>query len=141
MPRLYPGTLHPAAQRNDMLDLGAALVAAGLLVVVYAGLYGPARVLLALGFTCFVPGRAIVVNWPRMARWSGAAMSMVLSLAVLTLLATVTLWAHLWHPLMLFQVEAWLSLAGLGVGVARRHRWLPEPVVQWADSWPRTGTR
>jgi len=141
MPRLYPGMLNTAAQRNDVLDLGAALVAAGLLVVVYTGLHGPYRILLTLGFTCFVPGRAIVVNWPRMARWSGAAMSIVLSLTVLTLLATVTLWAHRWNPLVLFQVEAWLSLAGLGVGIARRHSWLPEPMVRWADSWPRAGTR
>jgi uncharacterized membrane protein len=80
------------------------------------------RTLLTLAFTFFVPGRAIVTNWPAMARWSQAAMSMVLSLAVLTLLATVTLWAHAWHPVVLFQAEAGLSLAGLALGLARRHR-------------------
>jgi hypothetical protein len=48
-------------------------------------------------------------------------MSMALSLAVLILLATSSLWVHLWHPLALLQVEAWLTLAGLSVGISRRH--------------------
>jgi hypothetical protein len=47
---------------------------------------------------------------------------MVLSLAVLTLLATTFLWAHLWQPVVLFQAEAVLSLAGLTVGVVRRRK-------------------
>jgi peptidoglycan/LPS O-acetylase OafA/YrhL len=114
--------LHPAAQRDEVLDLLAGLVAMGLIVLVYGGQSGLPRMLLTLGFTFFVPGRAIVANWPRMARWSGAAMPMVLSLAVLALLAMVALWAHLWHPVALFQAEAWLSLAGLGIAVARRRR-------------------
>jgi hypothetical protein len=49
-------------------------------------------------------------------------MSMVLSLTMLTLLATITLWAHVWRPVDLFQAEAWLSMAGLAIGVARRAR-------------------
>jgi hypothetical protein len=118
----YPGALSPAAQRAELLDLAGALVAVVLLVLVLRGQPGPLRVLLTLGFTFFVPGRAIVTNWPRMARWSAAGMSMVLSLAVLTLLATTFLWAHLWQPVVLFQAEAVLSLAGLTVGVVRRRK-------------------
>jgi hypothetical protein len=49
-------------------------------------------------------------------------MPIVFSLALLTLVAMVTLWAHYWHPLGLFQVEAGLSLAALVTGIARRHR-------------------
>ena len=80
------------------------------------------RLLLALLFTFFVPGRAIVSNWPRVARWSAVGMSIVFSLAALGLLATVTLWLGLWHPLALFIVEAVASLAGLIVGIIRRRR-------------------
>lgn len=118
----YPGTLSPTAQRAELLDVTGALIAVILLVLVRTGQPGSLRVLLTLVFTFFVPGRAIVTNWPRMARWSGVGMSMVLSLAVLTLLATTFLWAHLWQPVALFQAEAVLSLAGLAVGVVRRRK-------------------
>jgi uncharacterized membrane protein len=118
----YSGTLSPTSQRAELLDVAAALIAVILLVLVRTGQPGPLRVLLTLGFTFFVPGRAIVTNWPRMARWSAVGMSMVLSLAVLTLLATTFLWAHLWQPVALFQAEAVLSLAGLAVGAVRRRK-------------------
>lgn len=130
----------PEVQLSDVLDLVAGLVAVGLITLVYADRSGLPRILLAAGFAFFVPGRAIVTNWPRMARWSGAAMSMVLSLAVLTLLATITLWAHVWHPMALFGVEAWLSLAGLIVGGARRHRRGPGGVAELAGPRSRKGT-
>ena len=118
----YPGDLPPAAQRAELLDLAGALVAVILFVLVLRGQPGPLRLLLTLGFTFFVPGRAIVTNWPRMARWSAAGMSMVLSLAVPTLVATTFLWAHLWQPVVLFQAEAVLSLVGLTAGVVRRRK-------------------
>jgi hypothetical protein len=118
----YPGTLPPAAQRAEVLDVLAAVVAVALLAVVQVGASGPLRILLVLGFTFFVPGRAIITNYPRMARWSDLGASIVVSLGVLGFLATVTLWAHFWHPLGLFQVEAVLSLAALAVGIIRRRR-------------------
>jgi hypothetical protein len=112
---------HSAWRQSDLLDLLAGLIAIGLSVMVHEGWSGPTRTLLALGFTLFVPGRAIVTNWPRMARWSEVAMSMVFSLAILGLLAAITLWAHAWSPRGLFQAEAWLSIAALCVGIGRRH--------------------
>jgi uncharacterized membrane protein HdeD (DUF308 family) len=120
-----PGDTNPSELRlSDVLDLLAALVALGLLTLIFADRAGVPRILLTLGFAFFVPGRAIVTNWPRVAAWSEAATAMVLSLGVLILLATITLWAHLWHPAGLLQVEALLSLALLGFGSARRHgRW------------------
>ncbi len=118
----YPGTLPPAAQRAEVLDVLAAVAAVALLAVVQVGASGPLRILLVLAFTFFVPGRAIITNYPRMARWSDLGASMVVSLGVLAFLATVTLWAHFWHPLGLFQVEAVLSLAALAVGIVRRRR-------------------
>jgi hypothetical protein len=118
----YPGTMPPAAQRAEMLDVLAAAVAVALLAMVQGNATGLPRVLLVLGFTFFVPGRAIITNFPRMARWSDLGASMLVSLGVLAFLATVTLWAHFWHPLGLFQVEAVLSLAGLAVGIVQRRR-------------------
>ena len=107
-----------------MLDLLAVLIAGGLIVLVV--LAGPTlpRVLLTLGFTFFVPGRAIVSHWPRLARWSQVGMSIVFSLSALTLVAMTALWAHYWHPVGIFEVEAGLSLAALVAGLARR-RWSP----------------
>lgn len=112
----------PAARQAYMLDVTAILLTVLLVALVFVGKYGPPRVLLTLAFSFFVPGRAIVSNWSRMGQWSEAAMSMVLSLAVLVLLTTVMLWIHAWHPLGLFQAVAALSLVGLIVGMARRHQ-------------------
>jgi hypothetical protein len=117
------------------LDLLAALIAVALIILAARGWTGPPRVLLALGFAFFVPGRAIVTNWRQTADWSEVGMPMLFSLAVLTLVATVTLWAHYWHPLGLFQVEAWLSLAGLGIGRVRRHRHRTGVDVRQARTW------
>jgi len=118
----YPGTMPPAARRAEGLDVLAAAVAVALLAMVQENASGLPRILLVLGFTFFVPGRAIITNFPRMARWSDLGASMLVSLGVLAFLATVTLWAHFWHPLGLFQAEAVLSLAGLAAGIVQRRR-------------------
>jgi uncharacterized membrane protein HdeD (DUF308 family) len=117
-----PGAPALAMQRAEALDLLAAVVAVVLLVLAVVDRVGVARTLLAVVFAFFVPGRAIVSNWPRMAAWSDIGMSVALSLGVLTFLATVTLWARVWHPLGLFQLEAAVSLAGLGIAIVRRRR-------------------
>jgi peptidoglycan/LPS O-acetylase OafA/YrhL len=105
-----------------VLDLLAVLIGGGLLVLVAVA--GPTlpRILLTLGFTFFVPGRAIVSHWPRLARWSQVGMSIVFSLSALTLVAMTALWAHYWHPVGIFEVEAALSLVALIAALARR-RW------------------
>jgi uncharacterized membrane protein HdeD (DUF308 family) len=126
------------AMRAEILDLLAGLVAVALLVLVLADRAGVARTLVALLFTFFVPGRAIVSNWARMAAWSEIGMSMVLSLGVLTLLATVTLWARIWHPLGLFQIEAAASLAGLAIAALRR-RLASRPSPGWPSPSRRAG--
>jgi hypothetical protein len=109
-----------ARQRAEILDLLASAIAALLLVAALLDVGGPARLLLTVLFTFFVPGRAIVSNWSRMAGWSDLGMSVALSLGVLTLFASISLWARIWHPLGLFQLEAVGSLIGLGVALARR---------------------
>ena len=130
-----PAALRRAWQVGDLLDLLAGLIALGLIVLAYEGWSGPPRVLLALAFTFFVPGRAIVSNWPQAARWSEVAISMVFSLALLALVATITLWSHIWHPLGLFQIEAWLSLAVLSIGIVRRARRRPDTDARQAGPW------
>lgn len=122
VPRRRSAKQDPATKLGDLLDLLGVLIGVGLLLLLLGGRSGAPRVLLALAFVGYVPGRAVVSNWPMLARWSEVAMSMIYSVAILGLAATVTLWAHFWHPLRLFQVEAVLSLAGLALGTARRHR-------------------
>jgi hypothetical protein len=103
-----------------LLDIFAILVAVALLLLVFVDRGGVVRLLLTLAFAFFVPGRAVVGNWPRMAEWSDVGMSVALSLAVLVVFSSCALWARYWHPLGLFQVEALLSLIALGVAVTRR---------------------
>jgi len=112
-----------------VLDLIAALNTVALVALVHSGRDGIPRILLTLGFAMFVPGRAIVTNWPRMSRWSETALTVTLSLAVLTLAAMISLWAHLWHPVGMFYGAAALCLAGLIAGQIRR-RWLAKPPVE-----------
>jgi hypothetical protein len=107
---------------RDALDLAAVVVSVGLVGLVAEHATGAPRILLALAFAFYVPGRAVVANWQRIAYWSDFGMSLVLSLAVLTLVATVTLWAHEWRPVGIFEIEAVVSVVAVSVGMARRHR-------------------
>jgi uncharacterized membrane protein len=134
--RSRSGNRDPATQQSNLLDLLGALICVGLLALTLAGRSGVPRLLLALAFVAYVPGRAIVSNWPLIARWSEVVMSMIFSVVGLGLIATVALWVHFWHPVGLFQVEAVLSLAGLVLGAARRHRHLPAGAVGDEQSAP-----
>lgn len=122
VPRSHPLSRQADRRFADVLDLLAGIVAIGLVVVTIEGYQSVPRVLLTLIFTVYVPGRAIVANWPSMARWSEVILAFVFSLAVLCLAAMTTLWAHYWHPIGLFQAEATLSVAGLVIAVVRRRR-------------------
>jgi hypothetical protein len=116
------------APADDVLALLSGFITAVLLMASYIGWTGAPRTLLVVVFTFFVPGQAIVTNWPGMPPSAKLGLSMALSLGVLTLLATMTLLAHAWHPLGLFQIEAWLSLSGLTAGIIRRRvNWLVLP--------------
>lgn len=112
----------PAARRAERLDQLACGIALALILLVAVDFLPAARLVLALLFTCFVPGRAVVTNWPRVDRWAGVGMSVAFSLGLLTLLATISLWLHFWNPLVLFVVEAVLSLAGLANGIVSRRQ-------------------
>ncbi|HEY5987526.1 MAG TPA: hypothetical protein VIV12_14300 [Streptosporangiaceae bacterium] len=119
----HQGRRQRGIQVGDVLGLASA-VTVGLLALIYEGRSGVPWILPALAFTLFVPVRAIVSNWPRMARWPEAAAAMVFSLASLGLLATASLWVHACRPMTILLIEAWISLTGLSVGISRRHeRW------------------
>lgn len=111
-----------APRQAEVLDLLAVAVSLVLLVLALTERVGASRTLFAFAFAFFVPGRAIVSNWQRLADWADIAMSIALSIATLTVAALVSLWLRFWHPLGLFQLEAALSLVGLGVAIARRRR-------------------
>jgi hypothetical protein len=119
------GPSAPAARRAEWFDLAACGIAVALLLLITVDFSGALRLLLALLFTFFVPGRAIVSNWPRMAHWSSVGMSVVFSLGALTLLATFALWTGFWHPLTLFVAEAFISLAGISIAIVRRRLLVP----------------
>src|SRR6202012_6140353 len=112
----------PAGRRSIRLDAAAGLIALALILLVAVDFSEPLRLVLALLFTFYVPGRAIVSNWPRIERWSGVGMSVVFSLGAFIWLAALALGAGLWHPWPLFLVESVASPAGLGVVWALRHR-------------------
>jgi hypothetical protein len=116
-------SLTDAEQRAEMLDLVAAGIAVMLLLLVLFNGTGALRLLLAVAFTFFVPGRAVVSNWPRMEAWADMAMCIAISLGTTVLLALVTLWLRIWHPESLFVIEALLSLIWLTIGAIRRRRY------------------
>ena len=117
----------------DTLDLAAGVIAVSLFTLVSLNVTGVPRILLAVSYSVFVPGRAIVTNWRAMWRWADVPMSMIFSITVVILVTTITLWMGYWHPVGLFQIGAVLSTAGLGIGVFRRHR--------LRERWPATSSR
>jgi O-antigen/teichoic acid export membrane protein len=87
---------------GDLVDVGAVLVTAVLLVVAGMGVGGSgaglARIALALVFVSFVPGWT-VLNHVRLAEGtSRLALSVALSLTLGSAMAVSSLWLHLWHP-------------------------------------------
>ena len=111
---------------SNVIDIAALVLIVVLVVVISLGPSGPIRGVLALGFLTFVPGWAVVTHWASGARLSRIALSVLLSLSICTACATISLWLHVWQPLVLFYV---LAIASSIAIVARlvRHRAVPEP--------------
>ncbi len=108
--------------RSEVLDLAALAVAVALVALISLRITGPLRGLLALAFLTFVPGWAVVANWPSATKRSRVALSVVLSLSITAAAATTTLWLHFWRPLGLFYVEASASAVAIVFGLVRRRR-------------------
>jgi uncharacterized membrane protein len=115
-----PGPSRDGVRANLLIDCASLLITVFVLVESVAHNYGPARSVGAALFLAFIPGRAIVTNLPLRLRGAQTMLSVVLSLALLTLLATVSLWSHLWHPLALAQAELIGSLVLLTFARGRR---------------------
>ena len=114
----------------DLVDAICLVVTVLTAVTVGVNETNPVRALAAVCFTIFVPGRAIVSNWQSLEERSTSALSVLLSLAALTLAATVTLWIGFWRPLGLLEVECAVSTAALVAAILRRQRIrLPEKSV------------
>jgi uncharacterized membrane protein len=108
--------------RDDMIDMGCIAVAVAVAVAVATGERSAFRAVVGVVFALYVPGRSIVSNWPRMAARSNVAASVLFSLSILTLFATLTLWAGYWHPLGLLEVECVAVGIALFTALLRRRR-------------------
>ena len=106
----------------DLIDVACLVVTVAVAVAVASGQHNAFRAVSGVMFTLFVPGRAIISNWPSLAVRPQVALSILFSLTVLTLLATLTLWAGYWRPLGLLLVECVVFGAALVVGLVRRKR-------------------
>jgi uncharacterized membrane protein len=114
-----PRSSHRLAYAIDGLCI---LVTAALLGTMTAGVHGLARLLLALIFSTYVPGWAVVANIAALRRTSIAALPVLVSLAATTFAATFTLWIGHWAPIRLFWIEAALSVVAIVVATARQSR-------------------
>ena len=105
---------------SDLIDAACLAVIAVLTVAVLVDERNAVRVLAAIAFTLFVPGRAVISNWPILSTRSPITASILFSLAILTFVATITLWSDLWHPIGLLEVECVISAAALITAMLRR---------------------
>jgi uncharacterized membrane protein len=105
---------------DDALDAGCLFVTVALVTVLALGGRSVVRDVSAVVFTAFVPGWAVVSNWPTVGRRSRVAASVVISLSLLTLVATVTLWLHYWHPVGTAEIEGVVTVAALTTALVRR---------------------
>jgi uncharacterized membrane protein len=108
--------------RDDLIDMGCVAVTVAVAVAVAAGERNAFRAVVGVVFALYVPGRSIVSNWPTVAARSNIAASVLFSLSILTLLATLTLWAGYWHPLGLLEIECVPVGVALVTAVVRRRR-------------------
>jgi uncharacterized membrane protein len=108
--------------RDDLIDMGCVAVTVAVAVAVATGERSAFRAVVGVVFALYVPGRSIVSNWPRLAARSNVAASVLFSLAILTLVSTLTLWAGYWHPLGLLEIECVAAGVALFTALLRRRR-------------------
>jgi hypothetical protein len=96
------------------VDIGCLVVTAALAAAVALGGEGPVRLLLALAFTSFVPGWALVRSLKLADTATGAAMAVPSSLAICAGASVTMVWVHAWQPLLLLAALAIVSAAMIG---------------------------
>ena len=122
MPESPVASARPSPPGFDLIDAASIAVTAAAVVTVAANEHNAIRLTAGLIFVLFVPGRAVVSNWPAMATRSHFAVSVLFSLTILAFAATIMLWSDFWHPIGLFEVEAAFSIAALFTAIQRRRR-------------------
>jgi len=111
----------PLSSRTpDALDWAALGVTLALLSALAVGASPPVKELLLLAFVCWVPGRAVTTHWVSLKGLTLAVVTIVGGLALVTLMATVALWLHWWHPMALFIIQAVACVASLIAGIVNR---------------------
>lgn len=106
---------------HDALDVASLFAGVALFTVLVAGGTSVLRAVTGVAFTVFVPGWAVLSNVAILRR-THAGLAVVLSLALLALVATVTLWARAWHPLGVAEVECAAASGVLVLSLVRRGR-------------------
>jgi hypothetical protein len=117
------------------LDVASVAVTCALGLAVVLDVSGSPRVLLALAFTVYVPGRAIVANWPTARARSEFALPIPLSLSVVTGVAVLSLWLRAWNPEAAFAVVGGASVVALLWAI--RHRSFEPIESRRRRGWPR----
>jgi uncharacterized membrane protein len=112
---------HGAPPSEPWIADGAALgITVVLVVLILVGSTGALRQLFALAFVCYVPGRAVVANWPPADVRAQVALSVVLSISIVSLISVVGLWIHAWRPMEEFAAEASASVVAITIAMVRR---------------------
>jgi uncharacterized membrane protein len=106
----------------DLIDIACVAVSVAVAVAVAVNERSAFRAVVAVAFSLFIPGRAVVSNWPTLAVRPHVALSIVFSLSILTFVSTVTLWLNYWRPLGLLEVESGVVVVALFVALGRRRR-------------------
>ena len=113
------------SQAADPLDYTALAVTGALVALIATRGAVPVKELFLLIFISYVPGRAVTTHWTSLKGATLAVTTLMGSLALTTLLATVILWLHWWHPATLFAGEVAASATSLVFGLT--HRYLARP--------------
>ena len=94
---------HRADRITDVVaDIVLALVSFLLIIVVAGGVHGPVRYIPALIFALFVPGRVVVGYWPALPDEARLAVTVAISVALCTTLATLAVVVRLPDVLFVF---------------------------------------
>lgn len=108
--------------QSVVADEVAIAITGALTVLIVIDATGSLRALLALAFVCYVPGRAVVANWPAAQARSQVALPVLLSVSIVTLISVIALWVHAWNPMAQFAVEAGASMAAIAFAFVQRAR-------------------
>lgn len=121
-----------APRRVDVHDfVDAFSVAVSVALVVVIARHGPValRLGLLIPFVLFIPGWSVVTNSIALKSRAPVTLSVLVSLALLTIVSTVPLWFHYWRPLGTCQIYAAAASCVTVLGFVRRTLTHPHPAT------------